>query len=102
MTDEELLRSWQRELARRNDRAGKLQAAVNVSGALVALGQPDEGLAVLDRFTPRAPSAQLMASWLNGRAYCLVMVGRADEGLANAQEAALLVDGTTPYGGMLA
>jgi tetratricopeptide (TPR) repeat protein len=99
---ERALEVWEAELRHRRGEDFRLEAALGVASCLSALGRYEEALARLDGFAPRKPTPYLLAHWLNNRGYLLTMVGRADEALRGLEEAALVVDTTTPAGQSLA
>jgi tetratricopeptide (TPR) repeat protein len=96
------LKSCQAQLRISAGEVARLEAAMNVAYLLGKLQRHSEALATLDGHGPRHPPPQLMARWLNGRAYVLTMLGRAEEALAHTEDAALLVDELTPLGRSLA
>ena len=98
MDVEKLLRAWEAELRHRRGADFRLEAAIGVASCLSALGRHDDALAKLDAFAPSKPAPQLLATWLNCRAYVLTMLNRADEALACLDDAAILVDTSSPSG----
>jgi tetratricopeptide (TPR) repeat protein len=96
------LRAWEAELRHRVGADFRLEAAIGVAGCLSALERHEEALAKLDEFPPRKPSPNLLAMWLNNRAYQLTMLNRASEALPCLDDAAIVVDGSTPKGQTLA
>ena len=92
------LKSYQEQLRISAGEVARLEAAMTVAYLLGKLQRSSEALETLDRYGPRHPPPQLMAQWLNARAYALTMLGRADEALAHVEDAALLVDELTPQG----
>jgi tetratricopeptide (TPR) repeat protein len=96
------LQFWQARLKTSVGEVARLEAALSVSYYLARLERHAEALATLDRHGPRHPPPQLMADWLNARAYELTALGRAGEALAHLDDAALLVDELTASGRSLA
>jgi len=99
---EKLLKVWEGELRHRRGADYRLEAALAVSTCLSAMGKHEEALAKLDEFAPKRPSPALMGAWLNGRAYQLTMLGRAEAALSHLEDAVVLADEETPAGRSLA
>jgi tetratricopeptide (TPR) repeat protein len=102
MNLDDVLRGWEAELRHRRGEDYRLEAALGVSWCLSTMGKHSEALAKLDEFAPKRPSPELMAAWLNSRAYELAMLDRAEEALAHLDDGDLLVDDKTPAGQSLA
>jgi tetratricopeptide (TPR) repeat protein len=96
------LRAWEAELRHRVGADYRLEAAIGVAACLSAREQHEEALAKLDELSPKKPSPNLLASWLNSRAYELAMLDRAAEALPCLDDAAIVVDASTPAGQSLA
>jgi tetratricopeptide (TPR) repeat protein len=93
-----LLLHWEAELRHRVGRDYRLEAALGVSWCLSSMGRHSEALEKLDAFAPKRPSPELLALWLNSRAYELTMLGRAEEALIHLDDAATVAGQETAAG----
>jgi tetratricopeptide (TPR) repeat protein len=102
MDVERMLQAWEAELKHRRGADFRIEAAIGIASCLSQMGRHQEALAKLDEFAPRKPAPQVMATWLNCRAYLLAMLDRPQEALAHLEDAVVLVDTSTAAGRSLA